>query len=82
MTVQNAQTPCGQDQQTGAWEQHTHDLDRQLAFGAVKSRRYEVDEHGARDNANKDDDGDEKGKNGQHCARHTIPFPSITARNQ
>ena len=82
MTVQDAQAPGGQDEQTGTREQDPHDLDCQVSLGAVKPRGDEVDEDWGRKNAEQNDDSNKQSKNRRDGPSHAICLPPVAAGNK
>ena len=82
MTVQNAEAPGGQHQQTGSREQNPDDLNRERACLAGESRRDQRDQRRRGDNPDEDDEADDQCQDGGDRARDAIGEPAVAARDQ
>ena len=68
VTVQDAEAPGRQHQQAGAGKQNAHELNRQLALGAVESRRDQRRSTGRGEHADEHQQRRDKRKNREHGA--------------
>ncbi len=82
ITVQHAQTPRREDEQSGPRKQYADDRDGQIALVAGEPRRDHGAERRRREDADQHDQRDDEGQQGSDGAGHAVGVALLAAREE
>ena len=80
MTVEDAEAPCGSDEDAGAGKEDPYQAHGQHPFGPLESRRDQIDEERGREDAEQDQDGDRQREQREEHPRRVRGRLVIAAR--